>query len=183
MGEVHQGIKQHAAAYLVKPITRTQFQHALHAIASTRAAPNTRPVPPAPAELPGHADAPTILLAEDNEESMLMMQDYLTGHGYRVVVARSGSEALAALNEVQPDLILMDIQMPELNGLETIRRIRADTTLATVPIIALTALAMPGDRERCLEAGAYEYLSKPVQLKMLTQIIQHYLQTRHTQGL
>jgi CheY-like chemotaxis protein len=69
----------------------------------------------------------------------------------------------------------MDIQMPEMDGLEAIRSLRIDADLATIPIIALTALAMPGDRERCLEAGANDYLSKPVNLKKLVKAIQTYL--------
>ena len=77
-----------------------------------------------------------------------------------------------------PDLILMDIQMPVLDGLEATRRLRADPRFASVPIIALTALAMRGDRERCLEAGATEYISKPVNLKQLIEMINHLLENK-----
>jgi CheY-like chemotaxis protein len=86
-------------------------------------------------------------------------------------LARNGNEAIDRAREQRPDLILMDIQMPGLDGLEAIRRIRSDPPLASIPIVALTALAMPGDRERCLEAGANEYLNKPVSLKRLKEII------------
>jgi CheY-like chemotaxis protein len=113
-----------------------------------------------------------ILLAEDNEDSINTFSDYLLAKGYRVVVARDGAEAIARSREERPDLILMDIQMPGMDGLEATRRIRADADPATVPIIALTALAMPGDYERCLEAGANEYLSKPVSLKGLVRVIE-----------
>ncbi|HAV76922.1 MAG TPA: hypothetical protein DCX53_06160, partial [Anaerolineae bacterium] len=96
----------------------------------------------------------TILLAEDNMANVLTVQEYLSDHGYKVAVAHNGLEAVATAETLLPDLILMDIQMPQLDGLEAIRRLRAKTEFASVPIIALTALAMPGDRERCFEAGA-----------------------------
>jgi CheY-like chemotaxis protein len=83
--------------------------------------------------------------------------------------------AISLARSEQPDLILMDIQMPGMNGLDAIKQIRMDANLAQIPIIALTALAMPGDRDRCLEAGANEYISKPVRLKQLTSLIQEML--------
>ncbi len=118
---------------------------------------------------------PTILLAEDNEINIMAMDDYLHGIGYTILVARTGHEVLARVNEILPDLILMDIQMPEMDGLEAIGRLRANARFASIPIIALTALAMPGDRERCLAAGANEYMSKPVSLKDLARLIQKML--------
>ena len=118
-----------------------------------------------------------ILLAEDNEESIKVMSDYLKSRGCRVVVARDGAAAVERAREERPDIILMDIQMPGLDGLEATCRLRAeaDPAVAAVPIVALTALAMPGDRERCLAAGANEYLSKPVSLKRLVQVIETQL--------
>jgi PAS domain S-box-containing protein len=114
-----------------------------------------------------------ILLAEDNQHNIDMISNYLLlSKGYRVTVARNGREVLERAREERPDLILMDIQMPEMDGLEAIRRIRADADLADVPIIALTALAMSGDRERSLAAGANDYLSKPVRLKCLVEAIE-----------
>jgi len=123
------------------------------------------------------ADLPEIriLLAEDNEDNIYLISDYLRHRGYQVVVARDGAEAVERALEVCPHLILMDIQMPRVDGLEAIRRIRLRQELAGVPIIALTALVMPGDRERCLEAGADDYLSKPVGLKGLMHTIEKYL--------
>ncbi|NJN65727.1 MAG: PAS domain-containing protein [Chloroflexaceae bacterium] len=123
-------------------------------------------------------EAPLILLAEDNEANIDLYSEYLERKGYRVVVARNGHEVLDRVREECPSLILMDIQMPRLNGLEAIHRIRADACLASIPIIALTALAMPDDRERCLEAGANEYLSKPVSLKELWRAIGQLLAGR-----
>jgi signal transduction histidine kinase len=116
-----------------------------------------------------------ILLAEDHEDNLSTISSYLLAKGYRVTVARNGQEAIEQAREEMPDLILMDIQMPEMNGLEATQHIRADARLADVPIIALTALTMPGDRERCLEAGAHEYLCKPVSLKQLVTFIETLL--------
>jgi signal transduction histidine kinase/ActR/RegA family two-component response regulator len=118
---------------------------------------------------------PVVLLAEDNEATITMIADYLDTRGYQVVMARNGTEALDRASDSAPALILMDIQMPDMDGLEAIRRIRADTRLAAIPMIALTALAMPGDRERCLAAGANDYLSKPVSLKGLVTAIDAHL--------
>ena len=114
-----------------------------------------------------------ILLAEDDEVTLTAMSDYLSSKGYRVIVARNGHEVIQRAREDTPDAIVMDIQMPEMDGLEAIRGIRADPApgVATIPIIALTAMAMSGDRERCLEAGANEYLSKPASLKELVDAI------------
>ncbi len=116
-----------------------------------------------------------ILLAEDSEANILMYDSYLTAAGYRVNVARNGHEALALADELPPDLILMDIQMPRMDGLEAMRHLRDMDGLRTTPIIALTALAMPGDRERCLQAGADEYLAKPANLRELMELIERLL--------
>ncbi len=117
----------------------------------------------------------TILLADDNEILVIGMEDFLIQAGYRVEVAHNGAEAVAYASEEAPDLILMDTHMPVLDGLEAIRRIRATEDLADVPIVSLTALAMPGDRERCLEAGATAYLSKPIRLDELKELIERLL--------
>ncbi len=115
----------------------------------------------------------TILLVEDNEANIATLLTYLEGQNYRVIVARNGFEAVAQAQAEKPDAILMDIQMPEMDGLEATRRIRSDHTpdVANTPIIALTALAMPGDKERCLTAGASAYLSKPVNFKDLARVL------------
>lgn len=123
-----------------------------------------------------NAESPLILLAEDNEANIRPLVDYLANQGYRVSLARNGVEVIDRARKEQPALILMDIQMPRMDGLEAIRHLRAEAHLATIPIIALTALAMPGDRERCLAAGADDYLSKPVSLKTLVSKIQTYLE-------
>jgi CheY-like chemotaxis protein len=120
-------------------------------------------------------NSPLVLLAEDNEANISTMMDYLQIQGYQVSVARNGVEAVQQAKQHKPDLILMDIQMPEMDGLEATYRIRCEPDLAAIPIIAITALAMPGDRERCLAAGAVDYLTKPVSLKQLVNIIEQHL--------
>ncbi len=124
-----------------------------------------------------NAIAPLILLAEDNEANISNFTIYLTALNYRLIVANNGQEAIALAKSEKPDIILMDIQMPIMDGLEAISLIRADAEIADIPIIALTALAMQGDQNRCLTAGANEYLSKPVRLKQLAQKIAELLDT------
>lgn len=116
-----------------------------------------------------------ILLAEDNPANVMSVACYLEAQGYRLIYAHDGQGAIDLTLLHQPDLILMDIQMPGMDGLEAIQRIRQQETIAPIPIIALTALSMKGDRERCLAAGADEYLSKPVRLKQLNAVIQALL--------
>ncbi|MCC5661409.1 GAF domain-containing protein [Nostoc sp. XA010] len=119
--------------------------------------------------------APLILLAEDNEANISTVSSYLGAKGYRILLATNGQEAIDLATTHQPDLILMDIQMSGMDGLEAMRQIRLDPNLIDIPIVALTALAMTGDRDRCLEAGANEYLTKPVKLKQLATTIQQLL--------
>lgn len=118
---------------------------------------------------------PLILLAEDNQSNINTFTNYLNSQKYRLVIANNGIEAIAIAQAQKPDLILMDIQMPGIDGLEAIRQIRANQELANTPIIALTALAMPGDEERCIAAGANAYLAKPVKLKRLGEVIKDFL--------
>jgi CheY-like chemotaxis protein len=120
-------------------------------------------------------NAPLILLAEDNEANIHTLSSYLTAIKYRVIIARNGIEAIAQAKANLPDIILMDIQMPIVDGLEATKQIRLDPNLVNIPIIALTALAMEGDREKCIEAGANEYISKPVRLQKLSDSIQELL--------
>lgn len=116
-----------------------------------------------------------ILLAEDNALNTLLFSEYLQDEGYQVVVVQNGEEAVASAVQESLDLIVMDIQMPVMDGLTAIQTLRQQARFRDLPIIALTALAMPGDRHRCLQAGASEYITKPVQLKHLAQRIQHWL--------
>jgi PAS domain S-box-containing protein len=149
-----QRAQDHASGSLPQP---SQEAHSLLDEGSREAAEQPQPL--------------TILLAEDNESSIETISSYLAAMGYRVIVARDGAEAVERTREEQPALILMDIQMPGTDGLEATRRIRADPALDQIPIIATTALAMPGDRERCLSAGVDDYMSKPLSLVRLVQSI------------
>ena len=183
MDERARGIAAGAVGYLVKPISREALYSALRHIHSTPAsiAPgNTEKV--APTSISESARPPTIetasnqtgqviLLAEDNTFNQQAFTDLLTAKGFKVVLAVNGADALERAEECNPALILMDIQMPVMDGLEATRRLREHPQFTQVPIIALTALAMPGDRERCLAAGANDYLTKPVSLKKLLGLI------------
>ena len=143
--------------------------------ASAAADAETPPDAETPALAAAESDAPLVLLVEDNEVSSEALVSYLEFLGCRVVVARSGVEALEQATAHLPDLILMDIQLPGMDGLEVTRRLRLDSRFVVTPIIAVTALAMPGDRERCLEAGATEYISKPLNLGDLRNLMQRLL--------
>ncbi len=154
--------------YLAKPFTRAQMYMALQAVSLKRngfARQDTA------------VEQPLILLAEDHEANINLFSSYLITKGFDLILARNGLEAVARTQADKPDLILMDIQMPQMSGLEAIRKIRGDedTAVSQIPIIAVTALAMPGDKEACLEAGADAYLSKPISLRRLVDTIQTQL--------
>jgi PAS domain S-box-containing protein len=119
--------------------------------------------------------SPLILLADDHEGNQQTIEDYLTNKGYRIILAHNGEEAIALTQTQQPDLILMDIQMPKVSGLDAIKIIKNDEALSHIPIIALTALALPGDKDKCLKAGANQYLTKPVRFKTLLETIENLL--------
>ena len=119
---------------------------------------------------------PTILIVDDHEITITTLSEYLAAKGYQLIAARNGREALERIKEERPDLVLMDIQMPEMNGLEAIRHIREGEETTSLPIIAVSALVMPGDREKCLTAGADDYMCKPLNLNNLSKIIDHFLE-------
>jgi CheY-like chemotaxis protein len=124
---------------------------------------------------PNAANKPTILLIEDTREVVMMLRDYLEMNGFNIVTAQDGVDGLTQAKLSRPDLILMDIQMPRMNGFEATQRLRMDPQFKQTPIIALTALAMPNDRQRCIDAGMDEYISKPVNLKALSKLIRSIL--------
>jgi PAS domain S-box-containing protein len=133
------------------------------------------PAPPGEAVIATQAAPPLILVAEDNLANALSMQHYLEGKGFAVLTAENGETALDLAQSARPDCIVMDMQMPVLDGLETTRRLRQNPDFHNVPIIALTALVMDCDRERCLAAGADDYMSKPVKLRELAGRIRRLL--------
>lgn len=122
-----------------------------------------------------HPVAPLILLVEDNPANIFTIKNYLEAKGYQVLIAQDGEKAISLTKLKHPDLILMDISMPMMDGFTAIKSIREDPLINQIPIIALTALAMEGDQDRCLEAGANQYLSKPVKLKSLVEMINDQL--------
>ncbi len=130
---------------------------------------------PARAPVPASAEKPLVVLGEDNAAMARLVVDYLEPEGFRVKVAGDGEKAIALVREERPALALMDVQMPKVDGLEAIRRIRRTPGSETLPIVAVTALAMSGDRERCLEAGATDYLAKPVRLAELLAVVRRLL--------
>lgn len=116
-----------------------------------------------------------ILYVEDNEDNVYMMRRRLTRLGYEVLVAGDGEQGIAAAQEQEPALILMDLSLPVLDGWEAIRRLKAEPDTSTIPIIAITAHAMPGDREKALETGCDDFDTKPVDFPRLIERIRSLL--------
>jgi two-component system cell cycle response regulator DivK len=115
-----------------------------------------------------------ILVVEDNERNMKLFRDVLHASGYRTLEAATGERAVELVFEHRPDLVLMDIQLPDIDGVEALARLRADERFSTVPVLALTAQAMEGDRERFLAAGFDGYLSKPVNIAEFVATVKRY---------
>ncbi|OLC27444.1 MAG: hypothetical protein AUG06_01210 [Actinobacteria bacterium 13_1_20CM_2_65_11] len=116
-----------------------------------------------------------ILVVEDNEANQLLASSVLEREGFRVELAGNAQEALEKLSITAPDLILMDVQMPGLDGLTLTRRLKADQKTAAIPIVALTALAMLGDRERTLDAGCAGYIPKPINTRTFATEVRQFL--------
>ena len=116
-----------------------------------------------------------ILIVEDNEDNMYLIGFIVKKRGYEVVEARNGQEGVEYAMKKKPDLILMDIQLPDFDGLETTRRIRKLEQTSNVPIIALTSYAMAGDRQKALEAGCTGYIEKPINPSTIMDEIEKYL--------
>ena len=115
-----------------------------------------------------------VLVAEDNEKNMKLFRDVLEAKGYRPLAATSGEEAVELASEHAPALVLMDVQLPGMSGLEALGRLREDARTASIPVVALTAQAMRGDRERFLEAGFDGYISKPVNIVDFVETVKQY---------
>jgi two-component system cell cycle response regulator DivK len=118
--------------------------------------------------------AERVLIAEDNEKNMKLFRDVLQVSGYVTLEATTGEHAIELATGHLPDLVLMDIRLGGMDGVETLRRLRADDRTAAIPVIALTAQAMTGDRERFLEAGFDDYVSKPVNILDLIGTVKRY---------
>jgi two-component system cell cycle response regulator DivK len=116
-----------------------------------------------------------ILVVEDQEDNRQIIRDMLSGTGYEILEAENGEEALAAVAKQRPDLILMDIQMPVLDGYEATRRIKADPGLRSIPIIAITSYALSGDEQKARAAGCDDYVPKPYSPRQLLAKIHQYL--------
>jgi two-component system cell cycle response regulator DivK len=115
-----------------------------------------------------------VLVVEDNEKNMKLFRDVLSTKGFTPLEASTGQEAVNLAVQHAPELVLMDIRLPDFDGLEALKRLRADRRTASIPVVALTAQAMEGDRERFLASGFDGYLSKPVNIVELVDIVRHY---------
>jgi two-component system cell cycle response regulator DivK len=131
-----------------------------------------------PAGNPGgtEGDMPkTVMIVEDNELNMKLFNDLLESRGYNIIQTRNGMEALGLARAHHPDLILMDIQLPEVSGLVVTKWLKEDDDLASIPVIAVTAFAMKGDEERILQGGCEGYISKPISVPHFLETIQRYI--------
>ena len=117
----------------------------------------------------------TILVVEDQEDNRQILRDLLASSGFLMIEAHDGEQALAMARSQRPDLILMDIQLPEVSGLEVTKWLKEDAELKAIPVVAVTAFAMKGDEERIREGGCEAYLSKPISIGKFIETIRHFL--------
>ncbi len=118
----------------------------------------------------------TVLIVEDNELNMKLFNDLLEAHGYATVKTREGTRVLELAREHKPDLILMDIQLPEVSGLDLIRWLKDAEDLKAIPVIAITAFAMKGDEDRIRETGCEDYISKPISVMSFIETVRKHLE-------
>ena len=116
----------------------------------------------------------TVLIVEDNELNLKLLNDILEYHGYTVFTTRLGEPALELARQHRPDLILMDIQLPDISGMEATRRLKADEQTRAIPIIAVTAFAMSGDEAKILASGCDAYVSKPFNVVEFLKLVEHW---------
>ncbi|MFC4352843.1 response regulator [Fodinicurvata halophila] len=121
------------------------------------------------------SDTKTVLVVEDNELNMKLFHDLLEAHGYNILQTKDGMDALRMARHHKPDLILMDIQLPEVSGLEVTKWIKEDDDLSTIPVIAVTAFAMKGDEEKIREGGCEAYIAKPISVTDFLDTIRRFL--------
>jgi two-component system, cell cycle response regulator DivK len=119
--------------------------------------------------------AKKVLIVEDNELNMKLFHDLLEAHGYDIVETRSGVDVMNLTRTHRPDLILMDIQLPEVSGLEVTRWLKDDDELKSIPVVAITAFAMKGDEERIRQGGCEAYLSKPISVAKFLETVRSFL--------
>ena len=119
--------------------------------------------------------AKKVLIVEDNELNMKLFHDLLDAQGYETLQTREGLQALALAREHKPDLILMDIQLPEISGLEVTKWLKEDAELASIPVVAVTAFAMKGDEEKIREGGCEAYIAKPISVANFLQTVERFL--------
>lgn len=117
----------------------------------------------------------TVLIVEDNELNMKLFHDLLSAHGYATLQTRNGMEVLQLARTYQPDLILMDIQLPEVSGLDVTKWLKEDDELRTIPVIAVTAFAMKGDEQRMREGGCEAYISKPISVVSFLNTVRSFI--------
>lgn len=117
----------------------------------------------------------TILIVEDNELNMKLFRDLLDAHGYATVQTRNGLDALELARAHKPDLILMDIQLPEVSGLEVTKWLKEDDELHSIPVVAVTAFAMKGDEQRIRSGGCEAYISKPISVATFLETVRHFI--------
>lgn len=116
-----------------------------------------------------------ILIVEDNDLNLKLFRDLLNANGYDTIETKEGREAISLTRNLRPDLILMDIQLPEISGLEVTERIKADAEISSIPIIAVTAFAMKDDEEKILRAGCEAYISKPISISDFLKAVKKFL--------
>jgi two-component system cell cycle response regulator DivK len=116
-----------------------------------------------------------VLIVEDNDLNMKLFNDLLVAHGYGTLQTKDGVEALALARQHRPDLILMDIQLPEVSGLQVTRWIKEDSELRTIPVVAVTAFAMKGDEERIRDGGCEAYIAKPISVTNFLRTVERFL--------
>lgn len=120
-------------------------------------------------------EAKTVLVVEDNDLNMKLFHDLLEAHAYNIIQTKDGMDALRLARQYRPDLILMDIQLPEVSGLEVTKWIKEDDSLKSIPVVAVTAFAMKGDEEKIRQGGCEAYIAKPISVTNFLETVQRFL--------
>ncbi|HEY6185725.1 MAG TPA: response regulator [Terriglobales bacterium] len=126
--------------------------------------------------------AKTVLVVEDNPLNLKLFVDLLDYHGYELITTHFGRAGVELASQKQPDLILLDIQLPDISGIQVAQELKADKATQSIPIIAVTAFAMPGDRQRMLESGCDDYIAKPFNVHALLSMVERYSNTKRSRS-